>query len=185
MKKQIKTSRNRKHLFGYTLTELMVSLTIFTFTSTAVSTLMFATYNTNRHIKGMADASSASEIALRRIVEVLRSSRDVQYTDPVTGLYVETPPDSSDTSYVFIYYTGTNPETGHPALWEKIESVVGSGSSLLPLQNVVIIDNLNSFTVTRQNPGVFPESYKVDLILNATPVPISRSVVITARNLTS
>src|ERR1043165_1094763 len=77
---------------AYTLAELMVCLSIFAFASTAVSSLMFATYNTNRHVKGMAEATDAAEITLRRIIEVTRSSVDVIYTDPATGLFVQTPP---------------------------------------------------------------------------------------------
>src|SRR6185295_9874095 len=93
-----------KRRLGYTLAELMVCLSIFAFASTAVSSLMFATYNTNRHVKGMADATDAAEITLRRIIEVTRSAVDVTYTDPTTGLFVQTPPDSSTLSYIFIYY---------------------------------------------------------------------------------
>ena len=101
---------------GYTLAELMVSLSIFAFSSTAIGSLMFATYNTNRHVKGMADATSAAEITLRRIIEVTRSASDLQYTSPQSGLFVQTPPDSSNLSYIFIYYVSNG------QLREKIET---------------------------------------------------------------
>ncbi len=158
---------------AYTLAELMVCLSIFAFSSTAVSSLMFATYNTNRHVKGMADATDAAEITLRRIIEVTRSAVDVTYTDAATGLFVQTPPDSSNLSYIFIYYTLNG------QLREKIETA----GSLTLIQDNVVVDSINSFSVTRQNPGVFPESYQVNVVLNATPVAISRSVTITCRNL--
>lgn len=168
-----RTRRGRR--LAYTLAELMVSLSIFAFSSTAISSLMFTTYNTNRHVKGMADATDAAEITLRRIIEVTRSAVDVQYTDPNTGLFVQTPPDSSNLSYIFIYYVLNG------QLREKIETA----GSLTLIQDNVVVDSINSFTVTRQNPGAFPESYQVSVILNATPVAISRTVVITCRNLTS
>src|SRR3569832_171799 len=97
--------RSWRFRLGYTLAELMVCLSIFAFASTAVSSLMFATYNTNRHVKGMADATDAAEITLRRIIEVTRSAVDVTYTNATTGLFVQTPPDSSILSFIFIYYT--------------------------------------------------------------------------------
>lgn len=168
-------SRRRR---GYTLVELMMALSIFAFSSTAVGSLMFATYNTNRHVKGMVEATSASEITLRRIVEVTRSATDLQYINPTTGLYIQTPPDSSNLSYIFIYYVKTG-LTGNLELHEKIETA----GSLTLIQDNVIVDNINSFNVVRKNPGAFPESYEVSLILNATPVPIARTVRITGRNL--
>ena len=103
---------------GYTLVELMMALSIFSFCATAVSSLMFATYETNKHVQGMTTATSASEITLRRIIEVTRSATDLQYVNSSTGLYVQTPPDSSNLSYIFIYYVATNPKTGKPALYE-------------------------------------------------------------------
>jgi hypothetical protein len=171
------SSRPRRRPFrrlAYTLAELMVSLSIFAFSSTAVSSLMFATYNTNRHVKGMADATDSAEITLRRMIEVTRSAVDLQYTDPTTGLFVQTPPDSSNLSYIFIYYISNG------QLREKIETA----GSLTLIQDNVVVDSINSFTVSRLNPGQFPESYLVNVILNATPVPISRTVTITCRNLT-
>jgi prepilin-type N-terminal cleavage/methylation domain-containing protein len=170
----------RRRRAAYTLVELMMALSIFGFSSAAVGSLMFATYNTNRHVKGMVDATSAAEITLRRIIEVTRSATDLQYINPTAGLYIQTPPDSSNLSYIFIYYIKTG-LSGKLELHEKIQTA----SSLTLIQDNVIVDNIQSFTVTRKNPGLFPESYEVNLVLNATPVPISRTVRITARNLTS
>src|ERR1051325_843299 len=160
---------------AYTLTELMLALSIFAFASTAMSSLMFASFNMNRHVQGMGDATSSAEIVMRRIIEVSRSAIDLQYTDSATGLYVQTPPDSSNLSYIFIYYVSNG------QLREKIETA----GSLTLIQDNVVVTNINSFTVTRANPGVFPRSYQIDLVLNATPVPISRSVMVTCRNLGS
>ena len=159
---------------AYTFVELMVSLTIFAFVSSAMSSLMFAAYNTNRHVRGTSDATSAAETAIRRIIEVTRSAADLMYTDPQTGLLVQTPPDSNNLSYIFIYYISGS------QLHEKIETA----GSLTLIQDTVIVDSLQSFSVTQLNPGQTPKCYEVDLILTATPVPITRSVAITARNLT-
>jgi hypothetical protein len=165
---------------AYTLVELMLALSIFAFASTAVGSLMFATYNTNRHVKGMVEATSASEITLRRILEVTRSATRVEYFGPTSGLYIVTPPDSSSLTYIFIYYVKTG-LSGKLELHEKIEKA----SDLAIIQDNVIVENINSFSVTLKNPLQYPQSYEVNLVLNATPVPISRTVRITGRNLNS
>jgi type II secretory pathway pseudopilin PulG len=169
-----KPARTRKRA-AYTLTELMLALSIFGFTSTAMSSLMFASYNMNRHVKGMGDASSAAELAIRRMVEVTRSATDVSYVSPSSGLYIQTPPDSSDLSYIFIYYISNG------ELREKIQTA----GTLTLIQDTALVSNVNSFTVTQLNPGSFPKSYQIDVVLNATPVPVSRSIVVTGRNLQS
>jgi type II secretory pathway pseudopilin PulG len=168
----------RRRGLGYTLAELMVALSIFAFSSTAIASLMYATYNTNRHVKGMTEASDASEITLRRIIEVMRSAVDVSYTNASTGLFVETPPDSSNLSFIYVYYTQTS-ASGKLQLHEKIQNA----STLAEIQNTVIVDDISSFTVARQGTS-FPESYVVSLTLNATPVQINRTVTITCRNIT-
>lgn len=160
---------------AYTLVELMLSLIIFSMASAAMTSLMFSTYNVNRHIKGMSDSTSQAELALRRIIEVTRSSIDLVYTDPNTGLFLQTPPDSGNLSYVFIYYI----QNGQ--LHEKIETA----GSLSFIQDTVLISNLQSFAVTRVNAGQDPRSYQVNLILATTPIPITRTATITCRNLTS
>jgi hypothetical protein len=143
--------------------------------SAAMGSLMFATYNTNRHVKGMSDSTSQAELALRRIIEVTRSSVDLVYTDPTSGLFIQTPPDSSNLSYVFIYYIANG------QLHEKIETA----GSLTLIQDTVLVPNLQSFAVTRVNAGQDPQSYQVNLVLATTPIPISRTATITCRNLTS
>src|SRR5688572_10840748 len=95
-KPTIVTAKARKRRGAYTLTELMLALSIFGFATTAMSSLMFAAYNMNRHVQGMADASSSAEITIRRIIEVARSAQDLEYVSPSSGLYIETPPDSAN-----------------------------------------------------------------------------------------
>ena len=107
----------------------MLALSIFSFASMAMSSLMFASYNTNRNAQGMTDATSEAEISMRRIIEVTRSATDLQYTDSATGLYVQTPPDSSNLSYIYIYYVSNR------QLREKIET---AGSLTLIQDNVVV-----------------------------------------------
>ena len=153
----------------------MLALSIFAFASTAMSSLMFASYNTNRHVQGMTDATSEAEISMRRIIEVTRSATDLQYVDSTTGLFVQTPPDSSNLSYIYIYYVSNG------QLREKIETA----GSLTLIQDNVVVNSINSFSVTRVNNGSFPRSYEIYLVLNATPVPISRDVIVTCRNLGS
>src|SRR4051812_23127120 len=117
MKTSIKSSStSHRRRSAYTLTELMLALSIFGFSSTAMSSLMLSAYNMNRHIQGMGDASSAAELTMRRIIEVTRSATDLSYTSPSSGLYIETPPDSSNLSYIFIYYVSNGD------LREKIET---------------------------------------------------------------
>ena len=164
---------------GYTLVELMVALSIFAFASSAIASLMFATYNTNRHVKGMADSSSAAELTLRRMIELGRSAVDILYVDNTTGFQITTPPDSNSYSYRFVYFVDNN------QLKERIISVSSLTGADQEIQTVTLIPNLQSMTVTRLNPGAFPECYQVKIVLRATPVNISRDAIITARNLTS
>lgn len=154
----------------------MVSLSIFAFSSTAMSSLMFATFNTNRHVKSTTDGSAQAEIAIRRIIETTRSAADIIYSSPSTGLLIQTPPDSNNLSYIFIYYAQNN------QLRERIQTA----GSLTLIQDTVLVEALatNGFTVTRTNPGSFPESYSVQITLATTPVAVTRTVTITGRNLT-
>ena len=65
---------------GFTLVELMVAISIFAVASLAVTSLLFATMNTNRYIRDTSDNVSQSELAFRRVVEYLRSaSGDPRY----------------------------------------------------------------------------------------------------------
>src|SRR5436305_5360075 len=114
-------ARRRKRNGAYTLVELMVSLSIFAFSSTAISSLMFATYDMKNHVEHTTDSTSSLEITMRRIIEVTRSGVDFQYTTPSlsntsTGLYLQTPPDSQNLSYIYHYYEKVDPETGHVAV---------------------------------------------------------------------
>jgi hypothetical protein len=104
---------------------------------------------------------------------VARSATDLQY-DSSTGLLIQTPPDSSNLSYIFIYYISNG------QLREKIETA----GSVTVIQDTVLVGNINSFSVARIG-ATFPQSYQIDLVLNATPVPITRNVRVTCRNLGS
>ena len=59
------------------------------------------------------------------------------------------------------------------------------------MQDVPIVDNIRTFAVSQNSAGPFPPGtvvpncYTVNLVLNATPVPISRTVKITSRNVTT
>jgi len=160
---------------AYTLAELMVSLSIFSVASTAITSLIFASYNVNTQVQGESSATSSAEIALRRIMEEMRSGTSVSFTNASSGLYVQTPADSGGSTYIYIYYVTGN------VLHEKIEVA----SSQAQIQDSAIVSNVGSFNVTRLNSGSAPQSYQVDLTLNSTPVAVTRSVVVTGRNLTS
>jgi len=170
--------RIRKRRLAYTLVELMVCLSIFAFSSTAVSSLMFATYNTNRHVKGMADSSDAVEIVFRRIVELSRSASVVSFTDTSQGLMIETPPDSSNNNLAFWYvYKIVN--------GQLVEQILSADGSFAVVQNQAVITNLsttNGFQVTElSNVGQLAQ-YQIHVQLSVTPVDISRDVIVTCRN---
>jgi len=156
---------------------MMIALSIFAFASTAISTLMFASYNTNRHVKGMADSTSQAELTMRRIIELTRSAIDLQYVvdamgnfDPAGGLSIKTPPDAGGIPYIFTYYIKTGD------LYEKIQT-----AALEDVQDLVIIENIKEFKVARVG-STFPRVYNVEVELHATPVPITRRVSVTCRN---
>lgn len=167
------TSDRRKvfrRLAGYTLVELMVSLSIFGFSATAISSLMFATYNTNRVVRTTVSDTAEAEIALRRMIEHVRSANDVLY-DPATGLMIQTPPDSSSLSYIYIYYIAQG------NLRERIQTA----GSLTLIQDNAIVDNLATFSVHRVGTTV-PRSWQISITLTGSP-PITRSATVTSRNL--
>jgi len=168
-----KTPRRR----AYTLVEMMIALSIFAFASTAISTLMFASYNTNRHVKGMADSTSQAELTMRRIIELARSAIDLQYVvnasgvfNPAGGLSIKTPADASGIPYIFTYYVKNGD------LYEKIQT-----AALTDVQDLVVISNIKEFKVERVG-DTFPRVHNIEVELHATPVPIMRRVSITCRN---
>jgi len=162
---------------AYTLVELMIALSIFAFASTAMSTLMFSTYNTNRHVKGMADSTSQAELTLRRIIELTRSAIAVEHIEPLSGvfdpaygLFITTPPDASNNCSVFNYCVVNN------QLHEKV-SINGTQT-----QDNIVVDNVATFLIAR-NGTTLPRIYDIEVDLQATPVPMTRKVTVTCRNL--
>ena len=181
MKVAQRNPRTPKRRLAYTLVELMVCLSIFAFSSTAVSSLMFATYNTNRHVKGMADSTDAVEIVFRRIVELSRSASVVSFTDTSTGLMIETPPDSNNNNLAYWYVYKIDPL--NPS--HLIEQILSADGNFTQIQNQAVITNLSTnsgFRVTElSNVGQLAQ-YQIHVQLSATPVDISRDVIVTCRN---
>jgi prepilin-type N-terminal cleavage/methylation domain-containing protein len=162
--------RRRRAVRGYTLAELMVSLSIMAMVSTAISSLLVSANNISKSVKSSTSATSQMETAMARMIETTRSAADVQFD--ANGLYIQTPPDSNSYSYIYIYYVSNN------QLREKVEYA----SSLAQIQDNVLVNNVMSFTTTQVNAAGRPRAYQ--LVVTAGPNPaISRTCVVTGRNL--
>jgi len=163
---------------------MMISLSIFAFASTAVCTLMFGSFTTNRHVQAMAHSSGQAELPLRRIIELVRSAVKVELKlkadntfDPEAGLYITAPPDAANDFYIFNYRVVNN----------QLHEIVYFNSLSTPaIQDEVMVDNVDydKFYVG-QVGTTYPLVYEIEVTLKATPVPIMRKVTITCRNLYS
>ena len=176
-------SMTRRHN-GYTIAELMLAIALFAFCSTAISSLMYATYNTNRAVNSTATTVSQAESVLRRMIELTRSAADISYSAG-NGLMIQTPADSSNFTYIYTYYLKNDAQhAGQQQVWELIQK---SNNNLAPspintVQDIQVIDNINTFTAARVG-ATFPEIWQYTLILNGLP-NVSRTCQVTARNLT-
>ncbi len=170
MTQRRKSSSARRIRPGYTLAELIVSLTIFGLVSSAIGSLLTSANNTSRFVKSNTQASSQVETAMARMIELTRSAASVQAD--ATGLYIQTPPDSNNYSYIFIYYTSNG------QLREKVEYT----STLTQIQDNALVNNVTGFTVTQVNAVGRPQSYQINLTTGPNPA-LTRSCVVTGRNL--
>ena len=95
------------HNHGYTFVELMVCLSIFSMISLAATSLMFASYNTNRHIRTEDESIQQMETALRRMIDNVRSASTLGpyfSSSPVClDLLTQADPDNSQLKYEIKY----------------------------------------------------------------------------------
>jgi prepilin-type N-terminal cleavage/methylation domain-containing protein len=108
MKRQTKYGRTR----GFTLVELMVSLTIFSLMSTAIVSLMFASYETNAYVRAESTLVTQVETALRRIIDNTRSASTLGPLFSSTRLdeFTQADADHSNLKYEIQYYVNNNNE---------------------------------------------------------------------------
>lgn len=103
------TSPTTRHR-GYTLAELTVSLSIFAFMAMSITSLMFASYRTNRYVKAETDTLSQVDQALRRMVDNFRSGANLGNSFSTTCLDVVTQadPDNANLKYNVTYAVGSD-----------------------------------------------------------------------------
>jgi prepilin-type N-terminal cleavage/methylation domain-containing protein len=170
--------RNNRRRDGYTLIELMLALTIFAFASTAISSLLYSTYRVNRHVQTATECGSQVEISIRRMIEVVRSATNV-LLEP-NKLYVQTPPDPSGRSYIYMYYLDT---TGaDPKLRPQLRERIANAGTLAVIQDVAMVDSISAFSVTEVTPAGEHPAYIIDIAAGKGQT-IARNCTITCRNL--
>lgn len=102
--KNKRTSSPRRR--GFTLVELMVSLSIFSLMSTAIASLMFAAYDTNHYVRAESNLVTGVESALRRIMDNTRSASTLGPAFSSTHIdeFTQADPDHSNLKYDVQYY---------------------------------------------------------------------------------
>ncbi len=103
MKQHMTTSRVRR---GFTLVELMVSLSIFSLMSTAIGSLMFYSYRVNRHTRSENELVAQVESAMRRIMDNTRSASTLGPNFSTTRLdeFTQADADHANLKYDIQYY---------------------------------------------------------------------------------
>jgi prepilin-type N-terminal cleavage/methylation domain-containing protein len=165
---------------AFTLAELMVAISIFAFATLASSSLMFATYNTNRSIRGTATASEQGEVAFRRVVEYIRSAVAIGYNS-TGGLMIQTPknPNAGNLAYVVTYYQQYATTSAGPQL--QLREMVQRADTMAIIQDVPIVDDLIAFSVARQGASL-PQLWRVSITVDGAP-RVSRTSLVTGRSL--
>jgi prepilin-type N-terminal cleavage/methylation domain-containing protein len=96
---------------GFTLVELMVSLSIFSLMSTAIASLMFYSYGVNRYTRSENELVQQVESAMRRIIDNTRSASTLGPNFTTTRLdeFTQADADYANLKYEIQYYV-TNGE---------------------------------------------------------------------------
>ena len=91
---------------GFTLVELMVSLSIFSLMSTAIISMMFGAYNTSTNVRAKTDLVTQVESAMRRIIDNTRSASTLGPNFTATHLdeFSQPDPDNANIKYDIQYY---------------------------------------------------------------------------------
>jgi prepilin-type N-terminal cleavage/methylation domain-containing protein len=152
---------------GFTLVELMVSLCIFSLMSTAIASLMFYAYDTNRYSRSENQLVQQVESAMRRIIDNTRSASTLGPYSSTTKLdeYSQSDPDNSNVKYNIQYYVSEG---------SLIETSDLYGTNTLAT-------GVTAFTVETVQ-ATAPTMLKVTIAASDGMNTVSRTCNITARN---
>jgi prepilin-type N-terminal cleavage/methylation domain-containing protein len=159
-----KTSVARR---GFTLVELMVSLSIFSLMSTAIGSLMFYAYSTSRYTRSENELVQQVESAIRRIVDNTRSASTLGPSFSETRLdeFTQADADHSNLKYEIQYYvTGGNLVESH--------DLYGTN---------VLVPGVTNFAVTTLQ-ATTPMMLQVTISASDGTNTVTRTCDITARN---
>jgi prepilin-type N-terminal cleavage/methylation domain-containing protein len=160
-------ARNDSRRRGFTLVELMVSLSIFSLMSTAIGSLMFAAYDANRYARSENQLVQQVESSLRRIVDNTRSASTLGPYMSGTHLdvYTQSDPDNSNVKYDIQYYVING---------NLIESHDLYGTNILA-------PGVTNFTVTTVQ-ATAPTILQIGITATDGKNTVTRTCNITARN---
>ena len=159
-----KTSVARR---GFTLVELMVSLSIFSLMSTAIGSLMFYSYATSRYTRAENQLVQQVESAMRRIIDNTRSASTLGPNFTTTRLdeFTQADSDHANLKYEIQYYvTGGNLVESH--------DLYGTN---------VLVPGVTSFTITTLQ-ATTPTMLQVKISASDGTNTVTRTCDITARN---
>jgi prepilin-type N-terminal cleavage/methylation domain-containing protein len=155
---------------AFTLTELMVALSIFSVASSAGTFLLVSAANTQRYVRASATEGSEVEFAMERMVENIRSANGVTLMGTGT-IVITSPPSALASNHTFtITYTfagGVLTET-------YVDNSNGQTFS-----STALVHNVNQFSVWSQSAG---KAFHVVLDVGTTARAV-REFVVFGRNL--
>jgi prepilin-type N-terminal cleavage/methylation domain-containing protein len=152
---------------GFTLVELMVSLSIFSLMSTAIGSLMFYSYSVSRYTRSENQLVQQVESAMRRIVDNTRSASTLGPNQSATRLdeFTQSDADHANLKYEVQYYVSNG---------NLVESHDLYGTN-------VLVSGVTSFSIATLQPAT-PTMLQVSISASDGTNTVTRTCAITARN---
>jgi prepilin-type N-terminal cleavage/methylation domain-containing protein len=152
---------------GFTLVELMVSLSIFSLMSTAIGSLMFYAYDVSRYTRSENQLVQQVESAMRRIVDNTRSASTLGPNFSTTRLdeFTQADADHANLKYDIQYYVTNG---------NLVESHDLYGTN-------VLVPGVTNFTVTTVQ-STTPTMLQITISASDGKNTVTRTCAITARN---
>jgi prepilin-type N-terminal cleavage/methylation domain-containing protein len=159
----LKSSKRR----GFTLVELMVSLSIFSLMSTAIGSLMFYSYGVNRAVRTENQLVQQVESAMRRIVDNTRSASTLgpNFSETRLDEFTQADADHANLKYDIQYYVTNGTLVESHDLYGTNELVPG----------------VTAFTVTTVQ-ATAPTMLQVTISASDGTNTVTRTCNITSRN---
>jgi prepilin-type N-terminal cleavage/methylation domain-containing protein len=158
---------------AFTLIELILAMSILAIVGTAVVGLLFGASNTDRFLRSCSTAQSETDLALRRIINNIRTAQSgsiVVGTSTLSTLSAPDPADNYPSGATVSYALATDPANSSQNVLQETDQRYGTNT---------LVHNVTTFSVTAVS-GV-SSLYQVDLVVGS-PSQEERHVKVYARN---